>query len=149
MIVLWTANTERFSEVRAGINETADELLTSIRQSNPEVSPSTVFAVASILEDCAYINGSPQNTFVPGVIELAEKYRVFIGGDDFKSGQTKFKSVVVDFLVSAGIKPTSIVSYNHLGNNDGKNLSAPEQFRSKEVSFDDERREILKWQACV
>lgn len=28
----------------------------------------------------------------------------------------------------------SIVSYNHLGNNDGKNLSAPQQFRSKEIS---------------
>lgn len=36
--------------------------------------------------------------------------------------------------VSAGIKPTSIVSYNHLGNNDGRNLSAPSQFRSKEIS---------------
>lgn len=27
-----------------------------------------------------------------------------IGGDDFKSGQTKMKSVLVDFLVGAGIK---------------------------------------------
>merc|ERR1712086_799827 len=58
----------------------------------------------------------------------------FIAGDDFKSGQTKMKSVLVDFLVSAGIKPVSIVSYNHLGNNDGKNLSSPSQFRSKEIS---------------
>jgi len=41
---------------------------------------------------------------------------------------------MVDFLISAGIKPTSIVSYNHLGNNDGKNLSAPQTFRSKEIS---------------
>lgn len=57
--------------------------------------------------------------------------QVYIGGDDFKSGQTKMKSVLVDFLVSAGIKPTAIVSYNHLGNNDGKNLSAPQTFRSK------------------
>ena len=32
------------------------------------------------------------------------------------------------------MQPVSIVSYNHLGNNDGKNLSAPKQFRSKEVS---------------
>merc|ERR1711998_618051 len=80
------------------------------------------------------INGSPQNTFVPGVIEMAETHDVMIGGDDFKSGQTKMKSVMVDFLVGAGIKPTSIVSYNHLGNNDGKNLSAPQQFRSKEIS---------------
>ena len=28
----------------------------------------------------------------------------------------------------------SIVSYNHLGNNDGQNLSAPLHFRSKEVT---------------
>jgi myo-inositol-1-phosphate synthase len=80
------------------------------------------------------LNGSPQNTFVPGVQQLAADRDVFIGGDDFKSGQTKFKSVLVDFLVSAGIKPCSIVSYNHLGNNDGYNLSAPQQFRSKEIS---------------
>lgn len=59
---------------------------------------------------------------------------MLIGGDDFKSGQTKMKSVLVDFLVGAGIKPTSIVSYNHLGNNDGMNLSAPQTFRSKEIS---------------
>merc|ERR1712130_800456 len=99
-----------------------------------EISPSTLFCVASIQENCAYINGSPQNTFVPGVIELAGQKGIFIGGDDFKSGQTKMKSVLVDFLVSAGLKPESIVSYNHLGNNDGKNLSAPKQFRSKEIS---------------
>jgi myo-inositol-1-phosphate synthase len=67
-------------------------------------------------------------------MQLAESRGVFIGGDDFKSGQTKMKSVLVDFLVSAGIKPRSIVSYNHLGNNDGMNLSAPAQFRSKEIS---------------
>ena len=33
-----------------------------------------------------------------------------------------------------GIKPVSIASYNHLGNNDGKNLNAPQTFRSKEIS---------------
>ncbi|XP_022110438.1 inositol-3-phosphate synthase 1-A-like isoform X2 [Acanthaster planci] len=134
VIVLWTANTERFCAVEPGLNSTAKELLDSISKNASEISPSTLFAVASILEGCAYINGSPQNTFVPGLIELATQKGVMIAGDDFKSGQTKFKSVLVDFLVSAGIKPVSIVSYNHLGNNDGKNLSAPQQFRSKEIS---------------
>lgn len=137
-----------------------------------EVSPSTLFAVASILEGCAFLNGSPQNTLVPGALELAWQRRVFVGGDDFKSGQTKVKSVLVDFLIGSGLKvrgpgavrgsrqgerldpelqaralpglqcprgplfpqTMSIVSYNHLGNNDGRNLSAPPQFRSKEVS---------------
>ncbi|EDO40192.1 predicted protein [Nematostella vectensis] len=134
VIVLWTANTERFCDIKEGLNDTAANLLSSIAKDEEEVSPSTIFAVASILEGCSYINGSPQNTFVPGVMELAEQNDVFIVGDDFKSGQTKIKSVLVDFLVSAGIKPVSIVSYNHLGNNDGKNLSAPKQFRSKEIS---------------
>ena len=36
--------------------------------------------------------------------------------------------------VSLPPQTMSIVSYNHLGNNDGQNLSAPPQFRSKEVS---------------
>lgn len=134
VIVLWTANTERFSEILPGVNDTADNLLKSITENHSEVSPSTLFAVAAAFEGCTYINGSPQNTFVPGMIELAERENVFIAGDDFKSGQTKLKSVLVDFLVTAGIKPVSVVSYNHLGNNDGYNLSAPQQFRSKEIS---------------
>jgi myo-inositol-1-phosphate synthase len=134
VILLWTANTERFASIEEGINDTAENLIASIARGEAEISASTVFAVASILEGCMFINGSPQNTFVPGVIELARQHKVFVAGDDFKSGQTKMKSVLVDFLVSAGIKPVSIVSYNHLGNNDGKNLSAPSQFRSKEIS---------------
>lgn len=159
VIVLWTANTERFAEIIPGINDTANNLLKSIEENHSEISPSTMFAVAAAFEgvseififlsrhatehadndiiqqflQCTFINGSPQNTFVPGAIELAKRHKTFIGGDDFKSGQTKLKSVLVDFLVSAGIKPVSIVSYNHLGNNDGYNLSAPQQFRSKEV----------------
>lgn len=137
VIVLWTANTERFSEILPGVHDTSENLLDCLRKNAPgcsEISPSSLYAIASILCGCTYINGSPQNTFVPGLIELAEQKGVFIGGDDFKSGQTKFKSVLVDFLVNAGIKPCSIVSYNHLGNNDGYNLSAPKQFRSKEIS---------------
>jgi myo-inositol-1-phosphate synthase len=134
VVVLWTANTERFVEISSGINDTADNLLAAIKREEAEISPSNLYAVASILEKCSYINGSPQNTFVPGLVDLAVREGVCIGGDDFKSGQTKMKSVLVDFLISAGLKPRSIVSYNHLGNNDGKNLSAPQQFRSKEIT---------------
>lgn len=108
--------------------------MAALDRNEAEISPSTLFAIACILEGVPFINGSPQNTFVPGVIDMAVKRDVIIGGDDFKSGQTKIKSVLVDFLVGAGIKPTSIVSYNHLGNNDGFNLSAPQTFRSKEIS---------------
>ncbi|KAJ2788233.1 Myo-inositol-1-phosphate synthase [Coemansia interrupta] len=134
VIVMWTANTERYADIIAGVNDTADNLLKAVAEGHSEVSPSTLFALASILEGAPFVNGSPQNTLVPGVIELSERERCFVGGDDFKSGQTKIKSVLAEFLVNAGIKPVAITSYNHLGNNDGRNLSAPAQFRSKEIS---------------
>ncbi|CAM8947183.1 unnamed protein product [Rhodiola kirilowii] len=134
VVVLWTANTERYSSVTVGINDTMENLLASLERDEAEISPSTMYAIACVMENIPFINGSPQNTFVPGLIDMAIRKNSLIGGDDFKSGQTKMKSVLVDFLVGAGIKPTSIVSYNHLGNNDGMNLSAPQTFRSKEIS---------------
>eukprot|EP00898_Chlorokybus_atmophyticus_P006774 jgi/Chlat1/7098/Chrsp57S06777 len=134
VIVLWTANTERYADVVEGVNDTTANLLAAIDRDEPEIAPSTLYAIACVQEGVPFINGAPQNTFVPGLLEYAIEKRCLIAGDDFKSGQTKMKSVLVDFLVGAGIKPTAIVSYNHLGNNDGLNLSAPQTFRSKEIS---------------
>ena len=134
IVVLWTANTERYASIEEGLNDTMENLLKSVESNEDEIAPSSLYAIAAIEEGVPFINGSPQNTFVPGLVEMAVNRGVMIGGDDFKSGQTKMKSVVVDFLVGAGIKPVSIVSYNHLGNNDGLNLSAPQTFRSKEIS---------------
>ena len=134
VVVLWTANTERYCEIIPGVHDTEAALRAAVARNEAEISPSTLFGLACVDEGVPFINGSPQNTFVPGLIQAATRLNVLIGGDDFKSGQTKMKSVLVDFLVSAGLKPTSIVSYNHLGNNDGYNLSAPQTFRSKEIS---------------
>ena len=47
---MWTANTERFCDVAKGLNDTAENLLRSINSNEDEVSPSTIFAVASVLE---------------------------------------------------------------------------------------------------
>lgn len=134
VIVLWTANTERWCLNTVGIHDTAANLLKAVENSEAELSPSTCYAIAAVLEGCSFINGAPQNTVVAGLVELAKEKKVFVGGDDFKSGQTKMKSALIEFFVGAGIKPECIASYNHLGNNDGKNLNAPKQFRSKEIS---------------
>ena len=134
VIILWTANTERYCEIKPDVHNTADQLLEGIKKGDSEISPSIIYATAAILEHIPYINGSPQNTFVPGLIELAEREGVAIMGDDFKTGQTKFKSVMADFLISSGLKLTAVVSYNHLGNNDGLNLDYERCFRSKQIS---------------
>lgn len=123
IIVLWTANTERFCEVKEGIHDTEENILEGVKRNHSEIAPSQIYAMAALLEGCSFVNGSPQNTLVPGIIQMAKARSLFVVGDDFKTGQTKIKTALVEFLIQAGIKPESIVSYNHLGNNDGKNLS--------------------------
>lgn len=143
VIVFWSGNTERFSEHNMDKCHGHEEsLLEAIRggdgagneSHSHDIAPSLIYAVAAVLEGCAYINGSPQNTFCPALVEMAEKRNVLLVGDDLKTGQTKLKSVLADFFVSTALKPTALVSYNHLGNNDGLNLSSEAQFRSKEVT---------------
>lgn len=139
VIVLWTANTERMNEVcpiEVHSSMSPFEFLVKKKEQYPSYSfaPSTLFALASIMEGCPFINGSPQNTLTPDLMKLAEMNGILVAGDDFKSGQTKMKSALVDWLLGAGIKPRCIASYNHLGNNDGKNLHEAEQFKSKEIS---------------
>jgi len=66
IVVLWTANTERYSNVIAGLNDTMDNLLASLDKNEAEISPSTLYAIACVFEGVPFVNGSPQNTFVPG-----------------------------------------------------------------------------------
>ena len=65
---------------------------------------------------------------------MAKQHKACLAGSDFKSGQTRFKTVMSDFLIGSGIRIASVVSYNHLGNNDGKNLSEDKTFKSKQIS---------------
>ena len=54
VIVLWTANTERFSDVVKGIHDTADNLIAAIKRNEAELAPSALYAVASILEKVSH-----------------------------------------------------------------------------------------------
>lgn len=134
VVVVWTGNSERYAVNTRGVNDTADNLLGAIQSSHTEISPSTLYCVAAILEGCPYINGSPQNTFVPGAVELAEREDVMICGDDFKSGQTKMKSVLADYLIGCGVKIKTMVTYNHLGNNDMYQLTDEVMWKPKSAS---------------
>ena len=67
-------------------------------------------------------------------MQYAKQNKSFIAGSDFKSGQTRFKTIMSDYLIGSGIRLSSVVSYNHLGNNDGKNLQEDKCFQSKKIS---------------
>lgn len=129
VVVLWTANTEMYS---ANISN-VEELKQKVERDAPMAS-SVLFCIACIEEQVLYLNGSPQNTFHPGIVQYAKEKGGLLAGSDFKSGQTRFKTVMSDFLIGSGIRISSVVSYNHLGNNDGKNLQEDKCFQSKQIS---------------
>jgi myo-inositol-1-phosphate synthase len=51
IIVMWVGNTERFSELLPGLNDSWANLEASIKANAHEVSPSTLYAAAAILEN--------------------------------------------------------------------------------------------------
>jgi myo-inositol-1-phosphate synthase len=130
VLVLWTANTEEFYEIDIKTAAHLRQLVTD----NVPLPSSVLYGFAALSEGCIFLNGSPQNTISGGMVELAREQGTFCGGSDFKTGQTKFKSIMADFFIGTGLKLASCMSYNHLGNNDGKNLSEEKTFRSKEIS---------------
>lgn len=93
VIVLWSANTEMFLKPEI---KTIDELKTRITE-DQDLPASVLYCVAAIEEKILYLNGSPQNTFHPAIVEYAKQNGAFIAGSDFKSGQTRFKTMMSDF----------------------------------------------------
>ena len=82
VIVLWTANTEMF--LLPEIN-TLDDLETRVETNQP-LPASVLYCIACIEEQVLYLNGSPQNTFHPAIVEYARQKGSLIAGSDFKSG---------------------------------------------------------------
>ena len=98
------------------------------------MSPSILYAAAAALEGCSFVNGGSQNTLSAGLLELARRASppAYVLGTDFKAGQTKAKTAIVEYLRALGLKPRTIASYNHLGNNDMRNLLSPRTWTAKE-----------------
>jgi myo-inositol-1-phosphate synthase len=130
VVLLWSANTEMF--YLPEIQKTED--LHTLIKNDSNLPASVLYCVAAIEEQCLYLNGSPQNTFHPAIVQYAKEKGGLLAGNDFKSGQTRFKTVMSDFIIGSGIRLSSCVSYNHLGNNDGKNLQEDKCFQSKRIS---------------
>ena len=93
--------------------------------------------MAAVLEGCSFVNGGSQNTVQRGLLELCARQRggggggPYVLGTDFKAGQTKAKTAIVEYLRALGLQPRTIASYNHLGNNDMANLLSPRTWSAK------------------
>ncbi len=106
-----------------------------LKNNDPAISPSQVYAYAAIRAGVPYANGAPSlSVDVPALVEMAEIHGVPIAGKDFKTGQTLIKTILAPGLKSRRLGIRGWFSTNILGNRDGEVLDHPDNFRSKEVS---------------
>ena len=134
MIMIWCASTEVFRQP-AAVHATLKDFECGLQKSDPEISPSQIYAYAALKSGVPYANGAPHmTTDMPALLELARSQDLPVAGKDFKSGQTFMKTLVAPGLKSRLLGLSGWFSTNILGNRDGEVLDDPGSFRSKEVS---------------
>ena len=133
-VMIWCGSTEVF--LRAGPAHASPEAFEqALRESDPAVAPSMIYAYAAIMEGVPYANGAPNlSADVPALEQLARDRGVPISGKDFKTGQTLMKTILAPGLKARMLGVRGWFSTNILGNRDGEVLDDPESFRTKEES---------------
>lgn len=103
-----------------------------MRESNPQIAPSMIYAYAALHEGCGYVNFTPSVCAeLPALIELAMKKGVPVAGKDGKTGQTLYKTVLASMFKARQLKVTGWYSTNILGNTDGEVLRHQQHGRTK------------------
>jgi len=146
MTMIWCASTEVFHQA-APVHATLKDFECGLQKSDPEISPSQIYAYAALKSGVPYANGAPHmTTDTPALLELARERNLPVAGKDFKSGQTFMKTLIAPGLKSRLLGLSGWFSTNILGNRDGEVLDDPGSFRSKEVSKSSALEYILQGQ---
>jgi myo-inositol-1-phosphate synthase len=132
--MIWCGSTEVFHKP-AMVHATLKDFECGLQKSDPEISPSQIYAYAALKSGVPYANGAPHlTTDTPALMELARERQVPISGKDFKTGQTFMKTLIAPGLKSRMLGLAGWFSTNILGNRDGEVLDDPGSFQSKEES---------------
>ena len=133
-VMIWCGSTEAYlspSEVHASLNNFEQGL----KNNDPAISPSMLYAYAALTSGIPYINGAPNCTVdIPAIVELASQCQVPIAGKDFKTGQTLMKTILAPGLKARMLGLRGWYSTNLLGNRDGLVLDDKDSFKTKEES---------------
>jgi len=134
MVMVWCGSTEIYMEQKP-VHESIKAFEEGMKNNDPDISPSMVYAYAAISMGIPYANGAPNlSADIPALNELARETRTPICGKDFKTGQTLMKTIIGPGLKARLIGLNGWFSTNILGNRDGEVLDDPESFKTKEVS---------------
>ncbi|MEW6506761.1 MAG: inositol-3-phosphate synthase [Bacteroidota bacterium] len=134
VVVVWSGSTETFIE-RKEVHSSKENFINGMIHSDKDISPSMLYAFASIAEGVPFINGSPNlSVDIPAIVKFANEMNVPIAGKDFKTGQTLIKTVIAPMLKMRLLGLHGWFSNNILGNRDGEVLDDPGSFKTKEES---------------
>jgi len=133
-VTIWCGSTEIF--IASGdVHSTEKKFVEGMKKNHKDISPSMLYAYASVMEGVPFANGAPNlSADVPAVIEAARRTGVPVSGKDFKTGQTLVKTVIAPMLKARLLGLHGWFSTNILGNRDGEVLDDPESFKTKEES---------------
>src|SRR5579875_1801871 len=134
LVVVWCASTEVYAQP-APVHMTLEAFERGLRNSDPEIAPSQIYAYAALSLGIPFVMGAPNLAVdTPAMMELAQTNGVPIAGKAFKTGQTLMKTILAPGLKARMLGLRGWFSTNILGNRDGEVLDDPESFKSKEVS---------------
>jgi len=132
LIMIWCGSTEVFHKPGA-VHETLEKFEEGLRQDDPEIAPSQIYAYAALKSGVPYANGAPNlTTDLPALLDLARDRNIPICGKDFKTGQTFMKTLLAPGFKARMLGINGWFSTNILGNRDGEVLEDPGSFKSKE-----------------
>jgi len=134
MVIVWCGSTEAYHQL-TDAHQNLKAFEKALRESDPEVAPSQIYAYAALKLGIPYANGAPNLTVdTPALLELAMENGVPVCGKDFKTGQTLMKTILAPGFKARLLGMNGWFSTNILGNRDGEVLDDPASFKSKEVS---------------
>ncbi len=134
VVMCWAGSTEAYHQ-STKIHSDIKQFEEAMKNNDPAVTPSQVYAYAALKMKIPYINGAPHlTTDCPALLDLANENNVPVCGKDFKTGQTLMKTILAPGFQARLLGVSGWFSTNILGNRDGEVLDDPESFKSKEVS---------------
>ena len=104
----------------------------AIESNNSNIKSGMIYAYAAIKAHAPYFNFTPSVTVGnPALTQLALREHVAVAGNDGKTGQTLYKTVIAPMLKWRNLKLEGWYSTNILGNNDGRVLEEPDHKETK------------------
>ncbi len=137
-VVINVASTEPLPNLSEEYHGTLEGFERMIDENRKEyASASMLYAYAALKLGLPYANFTPSpGSAIPALKELAEKMGVPHTGNDGKTGETLVKTTLAPMFAYRNMEVVGWMSYNILGDYDGKVLSARDNKESKVLSKD-------------